>query len=65
MGKRGFERKYDKEKVLEALQRLDDDITLEEVGEMMNVSRMRICQIENFAIEKLRKIVKNQIEMHT
>lgn len=35
-------------------------ITLEEIGNMFNVTRMRICQIEKKALEKIKSIVLNK-----
>ena len=35
----------------------NDNITLEEVGKIFNVTRMRICQIEKRAIEKIKSIL--------
>lgn len=31
-----------------------EDLTLQEVGELFNITRMRVCQIEKVALEKLR-----------
>ena len=31
-----------------------EDLTLQEVGELFNITRMRVCQIEKAALEKLR-----------
>lgn len=32
----------------------NEDLTLEKVGELFNVTRMRICQIEKNIIDKLK-----------
>ena len=34
-----------------------EKITLEEIGKIFNVTRMRICQIEKLAIKNLKKII--------
>tara|TARA_B100001057_G_C22620095_1_gene860155 strand:- start:70 stop:312 length:243 start_codon:yes stop_codon:yes gene_type:complete len=31
-----------------------EDLTLQEVGELFNITRMRVCQIEKVALESLR-----------
>jgi len=36
-----------------------DNFTLESVGKLFSVTRMRICQIEKRAIEKLKSIASN------
>ena len=33
---------------------LDKKFTLEEIGKMFDVTRMRICQVEKIAIEKIK-----------
>ena len=35
-----------------------DNLTLEEIGKLFNVTRMRICQIEKIAINKLKSFFK-------
>jgi len=35
-----------------------DNLTLEEIGKLFNVTRMRICQIEKIAINKLKNFFK-------
>ena len=37
-----------------------DSITLEEIGKIFKVTRMRICQIEKRAIEKLKNVILSQ-----
>lgn len=39
----------------------DTKLTLEDVGKLFNVTRMRICQIEKLAVKKLREKVKAMI----
>ena len=34
-----------------------ENITLEDIGKIFNVTRMRICQIEKRAIEKLKSMI--------
>jgi DNA-directed RNA polymerase sigma subunit (sigma70/sigma32) len=35
-------------------------LTLQEIGKIFNVTRMRICQIEKIAIEKIKnRLIKN------
>jgi len=34
-------------------------ITLQDIGDLFNVTRMRICQIEKIAIEKIKNKVLN------
>ena len=36
-----------------------ENFTLEDVGKIFNVTRMRICQIEKRAIEKLKNVAMN------
>jgi DNA-directed RNA polymerase specialized sigma subunit len=38
-----------------------EKMTLEDVGNLFNVTRMRICQIEKLAIKKLKEKVKDVI----
>jgi len=38
-----------------------DNFTLENVGKLFSVTRMRICQIEKRAIEKLKNIALNKL----
>ena len=38
-----------------------DKITLEEIGNIFNVTRMRICQIEKKAIDKIKEKFKNSL----
>lgn len=33
-----------------------DDITLQEVGELFDITRMRVCQIEKISLKKLANI---------
>ena len=35
------------------------DMTLQEIGDIFNITRMRICQIEKNSIKKLKKILPN------
>jgi len=35
----------------------DEKITLEDVGKLFNVTRMRVCQIEKIAIQRLKEKV--------
>tara|TARA_B100001113_G_C20980798_1_gene565961 strand:+ start:579 stop:815 length:237 start_codon:yes stop_codon:yes gene_type:complete len=35
----------------------DEKLTLEDVGKLFNVTRMRICQIEKIAVKKLKEKV--------
>ena len=35
-----------------------EKITLEEIGNIFNVTRMRICQIEKIAIKNLKSFIK-------
>ena len=37
----------------------DDKMTLEDVGNIFSVTRMRICQVEKAAIAKLKEKVSN------
>lgn len=39
-----------------------EKLTLEDVGKLFNVTRMRICQIEKIAIKKLREKVSSIIK---
>ena len=47
-------------KVTTALLAEKSSITLEEIGNMFNVTRMRICQIEKKALAKIRSMVLNK-----
>ena len=38
-----------------------DSYTLQEVGELFNITRMRVCQIEKSVLEKLRKNLSSTI----
>lgn len=38
-----------------------EKITLEEIGNIFNVTRMRICQIEKLAISNLKKIISKKM----
>ena len=40
----------------------DNKMTLEDVGKLFNVTRMRICQIEKIAIKKLKERVNNLLQ---
>ena len=33
----------------------EKDLTLQEVGDLFNITRMRVCQIEKLAISKIKK----------
>lgn len=33
---------------------LEDTLTLQEIGDLFNITRMRVCQIEKSAIKKLK-----------
>ena len=37
-----------------------NDYTLEEIGKFFNVTRMRVCQIEKNAIEKIKSFSRDQ-----
>ena len=37
----------------------NSSMTLEDIGKIFNVTRMRICQIEKRAIEKIKNILLN------
>jgi len=39
----------------------NDQITLEEIGSVFNVTRMRICQIEKKAIQKIKDRFKKMV----
>ena len=39
----------------------DEKLTLEDVGKLFDVTRMRICQIEKQAIKKLKEKVKDML----
>lgn len=36
----------------------EEKITLQDIGDLFNVTRMRICQIEKIAIQKLKDKIK-------
>lgn len=40
---------------------LDDniDMTLQEIGDIFNITRMRVCQIEKCSLRKLKKVLPN------
>ena len=38
------------------------NMTLEEVGDLFNVTRMRICQIEKKAINKIKNIIFSKLD---
>ena len=42
------------------LARNKDSITLEEIGNIFGVTRMRICQIEKKALKKIKSILTNK-----
>ena len=35
------------------------DMTLQEIGDIFNITRMRICQIEKNSLKKLKKVLPN------
>ena len=38
-----------------------EKMTLEEIGSIFNVTRMRICQIEKKAIQKLKDVIRKSL----
>ena len=42
--------------ILNLVEKNNEKITLEDVGKLFNVTRMRICQIEKRAIKKVKDI---------
>ena len=52
-------------KLLKHLKETDTLATLEDVGEIFGVSRMRVCQLEKDALTKLGNILlqKNELEL--
>ena len=37
----------------------DTDLTLQEIGDLFNITRMRVCQIEKQTLSKMKKPLEN------
>jgi DNA-directed RNA polymerase sigma subunit (sigma70/sigma32) len=46
----------EKEKISKIIEESDGDLTLQEIGEIYNITRMRVCQIEKSTLKKLANI---------
>jgi DNA-directed RNA polymerase sigma subunit (sigma70/sigma32) len=46
----------EKEEVRKLLDETDGDVTLQQVGDMYGITRMRVCQIEKSCLRKLSEI---------
>jgi len=39
----------------------ESDLTLQEIGDLFNITRMRVCQIEKSTLKKIKKSLENSL----
>jgi DNA-directed RNA polymerase sigma subunit (sigma70/sigma32) len=44
------------DEIKKMVEETDGDITLQEIGNVYNITRMRVCQIEKLSLQKLAEI---------
>ena len=54
--KRNSKKILTEEQIKTSLEESDGDLTLHEIGELYEITRMRVCQIEKSSLKKLSKL---------